>query len=82
MKKDKISSLNTNAATISSRNKDIRDYFAGKKASKVRQQALGPKVNFWNPVKVAKNLCPTDIPLNLTIGGLPLLGGDVARCKM
>ena len=59
-------------------NKEISDYFKGRKASKVIQLSMGPKVNLWKAVKVAKSQCPTDIPLNLTLGGVTVSLNEVA----
>ena len=63
---------------IRSVNREIMDYFKGRKVSKVTQLSTGPRANLWDAVKVAKNKCPVDIPLNLTLGGVPVAPGDVA----
>ena len=39
---------------------------------------MGPKVNIRKAVKIAKNLCPNDIPKNMNLGGTPVLRGFVA----
>ena len=41
---------------------------------------MGPKVNLWKAVKLAKDLCPPDIPVNLTLNGNPVGEGETAAC--
>ena len=60
-------------------NKDIKDYFVSRKASKVKQAASGHKINIWKAVKVAKNICPADIPSNFTLGGISVAAGSFAN---
>ena len=40
---------------------------------------LGSKNNIWKAVKVANDLSPVGIPSNLTVGGVPVLGGAFAN---
>ena len=80
LKSDKKSNSTSNAPTIKLLNRDIRDYFHGIKLGRVKQAAMGPKVNLWKAVKLAKDLCPPDIPLNLTLNGNPVAEGDTAAC--
>ena len=80
LKSDKKSNSTRNAPSIKLLNKDIRDYFYGIKLGRVKQAAMGPKVNLWKAVKLAKNLCPPDIPLNLTLNGNKIGEGDIATC--
>ena len=39
---------------------------------------MGPRVNIWRAVKIAKNLGPSDIPQNMIFGGTPVLPGFIA----
>ena len=41
---------------------------------------MGPNVNLWRAVKIAKDACPADIPKNLTCGGTPVARGTTAAC--
>ena len=71
----KSSNTATTAPLIKNLNKEIKDYFVSRKVNKVKQAARGHKTNVWKAVKVAKNLCPVDIPSNLTVGGIPIAPG-------
>ena len=51
-------------------NKEINFYFQNRRASRVKQAALGPKVNIWKAVKLAKNVCHSEIPQCMTLGGV------------
>ena len=59
-------------------NKEINIYFLSRKLNNVKRAALGPRVNIWKAVKIAKNLCPTDIPQNMLLGGVPVRPGGIA----
>ena len=59
--------------------KSIGDYFANDKANRVRSAAVGVKANLWKAVNAAKNINCISIPKNLTLGGLPIGGANVAE---
>ena len=67
-----------NLPQIKSLSKEIKDYFLGRKTSKVKMAAAGPKPDIWKAVKVAKDLCAGSIPTSLTLGGIPVRPGDIA----
>ena len=46
----------------------------------MKQATHGHKTNIWKAVKVAKDLCPSDIPTNLALGGLTVPAGTFANC--
>ena len=48
--------------------------------SRLKQAALGPKVNLWKAVKIAKDVCPSEIPQNLTLGGKSVEARNAAAC--
>ena len=41
--------------------------------------ATGGNVNLWKAVKIAKNLNLDRVPLNLTLGGIPVAPGQAAE---
>ena len=41
---------------------------------------MGPIVNLWKAVKLARNLNHVDIPANLRLAGVPAVGGSRAAC--
>ena len=49
-----------------------------KKKSRVKSHAMGSKPDLWKAVRVAKDLNVNEIPSNLTLGGVPVQGGDIA----
>ena len=67
-----LKSKNTliNAPLIKSLNKEIKDYSSSRKVSKVKQATRGNKTNLWKAVEITKDLCPTNIPTNLTVCGI------------
>ena len=60
-------------------NKEINFYFQNRRASRVKQAALGPKVNIWKAVKLAKNVCHSEIPQCMTLGGVGVPPANVAN---
>ena len=68
LQSDKKNKSTTNAPVIKLLNAEIKNYFANIKLQRVKRAALGPSVNLWKAVKLAKNLCPPDFPQNLTLG--------------
>ena len=60
-------------------NYEIRSYFASIKIGNVRRVASGGGTNLWKAVKFAKNLVTNELPSNLTLGGNPVAGCDVAN---
>ena len=69
----------TNSSEIRILNKEIRDYFVGVKISNIKRAGLGVGANLWKAVKLAKNLTTNDLPSNLTLGGNPVAGCNVAN---
>ena len=59
--------------------RSIGDYFANDKANRVRSAAAGAKANLWKAVNAAKNINCNSIPKKLTLGSLPISGGNVAE---
>ena len=57
--------------------KSIVEHFANDKAIRVRSAAMGAKVNLWRAVNLARNVNCNAIPKNLTLGGVPVVEGQV-----
>ena len=60
-------------------NSEIKSYFASIKIGNIRRAACGSSANLWKAVKLAKNLVTNELPTDLTLGGVPVAGGDVAN---
>ena len=60
-------------------NSEIKSYFASVKIGNVRRTATGGSANLWKAVKLAKNLVTNELPSDLTLGGVPVAGCDVAN---
>ena len=60
-------------------NKSIRDHFVNVKINRGRSATVGPTVNIWKAVNLAKNVNVNSIPKNLTRGGVPVAEGTVAE---
>ena len=80
LKLNKTDPTRAHAPEIKVLNKEINYFFHDRRASKVRRAAFGVKVNIWKAVNIAKNLCHTDIPKNMSLGAPPshLLMSSVA----
>ena len=72
LKLNKINNCSLRLAEIKSLNVEINKFFQTKRALKVKQAALGPKINIWKAVKIAKNVCHVDMPQIITVGGRPV----------
>ena len=59
---DKRNNFTTNSSSIKLLNKEIKDYFNGIKLNRVERAAMGPKVNLWKAVNIAKDVCHDGIP--------------------
>ena len=75
----KSNNTTVNVPTIRNLNREIKDYFVSRKVSKVKKASRGHKTNIWKAVKVAKDLCPSDIPSNLSLGGISVPAGSFAN---
>ena len=79
LRSDKQQNSISNAAEIKTLTKEIKDFFVGVKICNIRRASLGVSANLWKAVKLAKNLTTNDLPSNLTLGGRPVAGCDVAN---
>ena len=59
-------------------NYEINYFFRERRASKIKQAALGPKVNIWKAVKIAKNICHSEIPQCITLAGVEVPPAKIA----
>ena len=76
---NRINNCSLRISEIKVLNKEINNYFESKRAGNVRKAALGPNTNIWKAVKLAKNICLHDIPLNMTLGGVNVPPADIAN---
>ena len=79
LKSDKFHNSILNSTEIKVLTKEIKDYFVGIKIGNIRKASMGVNANLWKAVKLAKNLTTNDLPANLTLGGKPVAGSDVAN---
>ena len=76
---NRINNCSLRISEIKVLNKEINNYFQSKRAANVRKAALGPNTNIWKAVKLAKNICLHDIPLNMTLGGVNVPPTNIAN---
>ena len=79
LRQSKQNNDNVNFTEIRTLNKEIKDYFEGVKVSSIRRVGLGTGADLWKAVRIAKNIVTSDLPSNLTVGGVPVPSGDVAN---
>ena len=79
LKHNKDHNTNINSPAIKILNKEISSHFNCLKISNVKKAALGANGNLWKAVKMAKNLNVDSLPKNLTLGGKPVAGTDIAN---
>ena len=81
LRASRLDHTGAHAAEIKLLNKEIRSHFSGRSRGKIRSIATSGNGNLglWKAVKVAKNLNSNEYPENMSLGGVPVAGSDLAN---